>query len=355
MTVLDLSTVGPGRRCSALLADLGARVIRIAPPAGSGRIVPHAHAYSAGRGTEVVAIDLKDDDGRRSFLDLAADADVVLDAFRPGVADRLGVGAEHVHQVNPRAVYASLTGYGRTGTMASWAGHDLNYQAVGGALAAQGRRPDGGPALPGATWADSAGGGMQAALAICAALVERERTGRGADLDVSATDGVLAAMSLAIDDHLAAGTPSGPGDGLLTGRFACYDVYRCADDRWVAVGAIERRFWTNLCQALGHPEHADAQHDDDRQDRIRADLAAAFAARDRDDWVARLGPADTCVSPVVSVEELAGSTYVTDRDLFGEAIGPDGERFDQVAPVVAGAPRPSGPVMAVTGPREVRA
>ncbi|WP_052666484.1 CaiB/BaiF CoA transferase family protein [Nitriliruptor alkaliphilus] len=353
VTVLDLSTVGPGRRCAALLADLGARVIRVAPPATAGRIVPHVHAYSAGRGTETVTIDLRSDDGRAAFLELARDADVILDAFRPGVADRLGVGAGDVHAVAPQVVYASLTGYGRTGPMASWAGHDLNYQAVGGALAAQGRRADGGPALPGATWADSAGGGMHAALAICAALVRRASTGRGADLDVSATDGVLAATSLVIDDHLATGAPQGPGEGLLTGRYACHEVYRCADDRWVAVAAIERRFWTNLCTALGHPEHAEAQLDDDRQDDIRRDLVATFAMRDRDDWVARLGPADTCVSPVLDIDEIATSTYVTGRGLLGEVVGPDGTRFAQLGPVVAGAPAPDGPVRLDRGQREV--
>jgi alpha-methylacyl-CoA racemase len=353
VTVLDLSTVGPGRRCAALLADLGARVVRIAPPATAGRIVPHAHAYSAGRGTESVELDLRSDEGRAAFLELVAEADVVLDAFRPGVADRLGIGAAAVHEVDPTVIHASLTGYGRRGAMASWAGHDLNYQAVGGALAAQGRRADGGPALPGTTWADSAGGGMHAALAICAALVGRAATGRGADLDVSATDGVLAATSLAIDDHLATGASQGPDEGLLTGRYACYDVYRCADDRWVAVAAIERRFWANLCTLLGHPEHAEAQLDDDRQDAIRGDLVETFAMRTRDEWVARLGPADTCVSPVLDIDEIAGSTYVTERDLLGEVVGPDGRRFAQLGPVIAGAPPVSGPVILTDGRQEV--
>lgn len=347
ITVLDLSTVGPGSRCAAMLADLGADVVKIVPPAASGRISPPPHAYSAGRGTRRVEVDLKDADDRGRFLALCRDADVVLDSFRPGVADRLGIGYLDVCAINPSIVYASLTGYGRTGPMADWAGHDLNYQAVAGVLACQGRRADGGPALPGATYADSAGGGMHAALAICAALVRRAATGTGADLDVSATDGVLAAMSLTIDDHLATGVEHGPGTTLLTGRYACYDVYACADDRWVAVGAIEARFFANLCQRLGHPEHAAHQYDDDRQPQIRRDLTAAFRTRTRDEWVELLAPADTCVSPVLRVDEVADQARKQGRLL--QVVAPDGMRFEQLAPVLAGAPRPPEPVRAVTG------
>ena len=338
--VIDLTTVGPGARCAALLADLGAEVVKVGPPDGADRIVPAAWAYSAGRGHRRIGIDLKDPLGLEVCLRLAATADVVIEGFRPGVADRLGLGYPGVAAVNGRVVYASLTGYGQTGPYAQWAGHDLNYQAVAGALAAAGRRPDGGPALPGATFADSAGGGMHAALAIAAALVQRERTGAGRHLDVAAVDGMLALMSLAIDEHLATGRAPGPGTSVLDGRFACYDVYPCGDGKWLAVGAIEPKFWANFCRRIGCEQWVDHQRDDAVQDQIRADIRTALATRSRDEWVATLGPVDTCVAPVLDIEEVAGDPHVVARGAVTE-VDVDGASFRQVARVVAGAPRPA--------------
>ncbi len=346
VTVLDLCTVGPGARASTLLADLGADVVKVGPPPRANRIVPDGWAYSAGRGTRRIGLDLKHPDGRDAFLALAATADVVLEGFRPGVVDRLGVGFAEVRERNPRVVYASLTGYGQDGPWASWAGHDVNYQAVGGALWPQGRDGDGLPALPGATWADSAGGGMQAALAVCAALVGDPAQRAAVHLDVSATDGVLWATSLLVDEHLARGAEHGPGSAMLTGRYACYGTYRCADGGFVAVGAIEPAFWRNLCTLLDLEQHADAQHDDARQDQVRADLAARFAERPRDEWVALLGPGDTCVSPVLRPDEVADNPQLAARGAVTWVEVDDG-RTRQVARVVAGARRPTGAEVAV--------
>lgn len=314
VTVLDLSTVGPGSRCSALLADLGADVVKVVPPAGVDRIQPAAWAYSGGRGTRRVELDLKA--APDAFLELARDTRVVVESFRPGVADRLGIGYDAVAAVNPDIVYAALTGYGQTGPYAAWAGHDLNYQAVAGALATQQRRADGGPALPGVTFADSAGGGMHAALAICAALV----AGAGTYLDVAAVDGVLGCTSMTIDEHLHTGADPGPGHDVLTGRYACYDVYPTGDGRWLAVGAIESRFWANLCRALGLDRWIDRQHDDAVQDEIRADVRRALATRDRDAWVGELGPADTCVAPVNAIAEVVRDPHLRAR-VDGRFVG----------------------------------
>lgn len=343
--VLDLTTVGPGARCAAMLADLGAEIVRVGPPPSAQRIVPEPWAYSAGRGVRRIGIDLKDPAGRDACLALAAGCDVLLEGFRPGVADRLGIGFEDVRGVRGDVVYASLTGYGQDGPYAQWAGHDLNYQAVSGALATAGRRDDGGPALPGATFADSAGGGMHAALSICAALVARDQARlRGASvqavhLDVAAVDGMLALMSLTIDEHLATGRAATPGGSLLSGRYACYDVYPCQDGRWISVGAIEPKFWANLCRALGLEQWTDHQHDDTVQDQVRADLRAAFAMRDRDDWVAELGPADTCVAPVLDIDEVAGHPHLDARGAFVPAEVGDSTTL-QTARMPAGAPRP---------------
>lgn len=291
VTVLDLSSVGPGPRCTWLLADLGADVVKIAAPASAGRIEPSAYAYGAGRGTRRIEIDLRSEPS--AFLALVGDAHVVVESFRPGVADRLGVGYDACKVRNPKIVYAAITGYGQTGERAQWAGHDLNYCGVAGLIAEQKG------ALPGATVADSAGGGMQAAISILAALVR----GEGAFLDVSTTNGVLFLTALAVDRYLATGERS----DLLTGGYACYDVYECGDGKSLTVAAIEGKFFANLCRELGLDSLSAHQYDDAKQGEIRTALRAAFGSKSRDEWVALLADKDTCVAPVLSIEEVGAS------------------------------------------------
>lgn len=325
ITVLDLSVVGPATRCSRLLADYGARVVKVVTP----RFELAYHAYSGQRETRRASVDLRSDAGRAVLLRLAVTADVVLESFRPGVADRMGLGYEAVRAVNPGIVYCSTSGYGQTGPAAQRAGHDVNYLAVGGFLHTNG------PTLPGATVADIAAGGMHAAVAILAALVER----KGAYLDVAVADGVAWMMSLYIDEYLATGEVPGPGHSILTGRYACYGIYGTRDGRWVAVGAIEPAFWANLCRALGLERWIDQQTDDEAQDAIRADLVTVFATRDRDDWVAELADADTCVTPVNDIAEVVADPQFVARGAVVEAKHPDHGTFRQLAPVLAGSPR----------------
>ena len=344
ITVLDLSTVGPAARAGRWLADYGATVVKVGAPAKAGavQIEPVFYAYSAHRGMRRIRLDLKADAGREAFLRLAADADVVIESFRPGVMARLGLGYDDVKAVNAGIVYCSTSGYGQSGPRSQWAGHDLNYLAVGGYLACSGRGADGGPALPGATIADSAGGGMQAVMSILAALVARQSTGEGRWLDVSVADGVLSLMSLYVEQHLATGDEPGPRHDLLTGKYACYDLYEASDGGWLSVGAIEGHFWRNLCTALGHDEFADAQFDDDRQDDIRAAFRAAFKAKTRDEWAAELAPADTCVAPVLSIAEAAADEQFAARGAIVEVDHPTEGALRQVGPVLAGQgePRP---------------
>src|SRR5438270_1931245 len=213
VTVLDLSTVGPAARASRWLADYGARVVKVAAPSGL-QIEPPFYAYSAHRGMERVGIDLKSAEGMAQFMALVESADVLIESFRPGVVDRLGIGYDALKGRNPRLVYCSTSGYGQTGPRSQWAGHDLNYLGVGGLLDCTGRRADGQPPIPGATVADSAGGGMHAVMSILAALVRRVSTGEGANLDVSVADGMLALMALAVDEVLAVGVEPGPRHGI---------------------------------------------------------------------------------------------------------------------------------------------
>jgi crotonobetainyl-CoA:carnitine CoA-transferase CaiB-like acyl-CoA transferase len=207
--------------------------------------------------------------------------------------------------------------------------------------------------VSGATIADAAAGGMQAAMAVMAALIGRGADGPGVHLDVSIADGVLWLTSLAVDEYLATGAPVGFGHNIITGRYACYDTYRCADDRWVAVGAIEPKFFANLCRLLACGQLAESQLDDAVQDAVRADFAAAFASRDRESWVEALAAADTCVSPVLTVAELVEDEQYRARGAVVEATMPVGARVDgapasfrQVGPVLAGMPGAGAPVEA---------
>jgi alpha-methylacyl-CoA racemase len=346
ITVLDLSTVGPAARCTHLLAGYGASVVKVGPvpAAGAEPIVPPFFSYSGHRGMRRALFDLKHAQGKEAFLALAASSDVVVESFRPGVMERLGLGYDAVSARNPGIVYCSTSGYGQDGPHAQWAGHDLDYLAVGGYLAMSGSEDGGSPPLPGATIADAAAGGMHAALAITAALAGRTATGRGSYLDVSVADGVLWLMSLAIDEQLALGGDVRPGHDVLSGRYACYGTYRTQDGKSVAVGAIEGKFFASLCEALGCGELAALQYDDEAQPRLRAALVEAFDRRTRDEWVEVLAGADTCVAPVLEVGEVLSDPQFSARRVVGVASHPEHGEIRQLAPLLAGMPRPEGMV-----------
>jgi alpha-methylacyl-CoA racemase len=341
VTVLDLSSVGPASRASRILADYGADVIKVGPTSAKGgvQIQPPFYSYGAGRGMKRLRVDLKAPDGKAAFLRLASRSDVVIESFRPGVVARMGIGYDDVRKLNQSIVYCSTSGYGQDGPRAKWAGHDLNYLAVSGYLHCSGRRADGGPALPGATVADSAAGGMHAAIAILAALLRRKSTGLGEYLDVSVADGALQLMSLHIDRYLATGEEPGPGGDILTGRHACYDLYAARDGRWLSVAAIEPAFFANLCRALGCEKWIPKQLDDASQEAIRADFRHAFLEKDRDQWIAELASKDTCVAPVATIPELVDDPAFIARSAFANAEHGKRGRFRQVGPVLAGPKR----------------
>lgn len=353
VVVLDLASVGPGARASRILADYGASVTKIGavPRAGGVQIVPPYYAYSGNRGMTRALFDLKSDSGREAFLLLADRADVIIESFRPGVVDRLGIGPADVATRNPGLVYCSTSGFGQSGPRSQWAGHDVNYLATSGFLDCSGRTSDGRPALPGATVADIAAGGMQAAMAVMAALLRRHSTGKGEHLDVSIADGAFAMMSLYVDEYLATGVEPGPGHYILTGRYACYGIYTCADGRYLSVGAIEPAFWANLCRLLGLDHLTPLQLDDERQDDVRAALDAAFAGRTRDEWVTLLGSENTCVAPVNTVAEAVADEHHSARRLVVDAVSATDGDFRQSAPIWAGTVEPDGPYLIAEGTR----
>jgi alpha-methylacyl-CoA racemase len=339
--VLNLGAVGPAARAGRMLADYGAEVVVIAPVAKQGALQtrPVYHTYAASRDFKRMRIDLKAEAGRDALLKLAEKSDVVIESFRPGVVDRLGIGWAAMRARNPRLVYCSTSGYGQDGPAAGWAGHDINYLAMSGYLACSEPRADGGPPIPGATIADSAGGGMHAVVSILAALVKRGVTGEGAFLDCAAAEGMLSLMSLSVDQYLAEGEIAGSRQVLLTGRYAFYDIYPTKDEKWVSVGAIEPHFYKNLCDRLGLPQYRDKQYAEADQDEIRAAFRKAFVTRTRDEWTRELAPNDTCVAPVLTIPEVVAEPHWRARGLFMQAEHEQRGVFEQLSPVLAGAVR----------------
>jgi crotonobetainyl-CoA:carnitine CoA-transferase CaiB-like acyl-CoA transferase len=325
--VLDMARLGPGPHCARILADLGADVIKVEEPGeGAGRRAGRAIRFPSHaairRNSRSVAINLKHEEGRAVFLRLAATADVVTEGFRPGVVKRLGVDYEAVRAVKPDIVYASLTGYGQDGPYAGYVGHDINYQALTGLIDMTG--PAGGPpAIPGNAIADNAGGGMNAAIGILAAILVRDRTGRGQHVDMAMVDGLASMMFLTLDGYLTSGETPHRGQTLLTGAYPWYNLYETADGKYVSVGAIEPWFYENLCRALGREEFAEHQYAEGaKRDEIFAAFREAFRTKSRDDWVAELMPAETCVAPVYSVEEVAADPHLRHRGLIVDDPSP---------------------------------
>jgi crotonobetainyl-CoA:carnitine CoA-transferase CaiB-like acyl-CoA transferase len=319
--VLDLSRLYPGPFCSMLLADFGADVLCVEDRRYEGE----PSMPSAMRGKRHACLDLKQPEGRAIFLALVDRADVLLEGFRPGVTERLGLGYEALRARNRRLVYCSVTGYGQTGPWRDLVGHDLNYIAMAGLLEQTGSGADAPPAIPGTQLADVAGGGLQAALGILLALQARERSGEGQHVDVSMTDGVMGMMGYATTFWWLAGQKLERGRSMLTGRYPWYRTYRCADGRYLSIGAVERRFWTVLCEHFGRGAWVPLQHDEAALAEMHAFFEARFAERSRDAWFEELRPLAVCVAPVLDVEEAFESEHARARGLVAE-LEVDGRR-----------------------------
>ena len=315
--VLDATRLLPGALATMYLADFGADVIKIEQP-GMGdyaRTLFTTHGENpvftaTNGGKRSVAIDLKQSRGRNALLALVRAADVLIESFRPGVMDRLGLGYPVLHAANPRLIYAALTGYGQDGPMRDAAGHDLNYMAMSGALDLIGHR-GGEPVVPGVQIADIAGGGMQAAMGILLALLARERTGEGQFVDIGMTRGAANLIALPLAQHTLAGQEPARGEGILSGQYACYCVYECRDHRFVAVGALEPKFWQSLCGALARPDLIAGHYaPEPRQSVLKSELAGIFAQKDAATWIRELDPHDCCVTLVCTVSESAGCGWL---------------------------------------------
>lgn len=320
--MVELAGVGPGPFCAMLLADLGADILRIDRPTPVELGVPIDPKFDLpNRGRRSVIVDLKKPEGLAAIRRLIAQADVLVEGFRPGVAERLGVGPNECAALNPRLVYGRVTGWGREGPLAHTAGHDINYIALTGVLAAIG--PAGGPpVVPLNLIADYAGGGSQLAFGIVSALFERERSGVGQVVDAAMVDGAASLMTAALGHHAAGGWTEARGSNVLDGGAPYYSVYETSDGRYVSVGALERRFYAELVRLMD----LDIEDLPDRDDRrswpvLRERFAAVFRTKTRDEWARVMDGSDACFAPVLSMLEAQAHRHHAARGTFVEIDG----------------------------------
>ncbi|VXC59178.1 CaiB/BaiF CoA-transferase family protein [Pseudomonas sp. 9Ag] len=316
LRVLEFASIGPGPHCAMLLADLGAEVIRIEREGGNGWPNPVVD-----RGRKHLTLDIRTDAGREQCLTLTEGADVLIEGFRPGVMERLGLGPEQVHARNPRLVYGRMTGWGQTGPLAQSAGHDINYLAITGALAAIGGRE--GPAIPPLNLVgDFGGGSLYLAFGIMAALWERERSGLGQVVDAAIVDGVSSMMTL-FAGLLPSGAISLERDrNLLAGAAPHYRCYTCADGRDIAIGPLEPQFLAELMQRIDAPDLLRQGCNDPALWAEQSEaLASLFASRTQVEWCALLEGSDACFAPVLNLEEAAQHPHMRERGVYHDIDG----------------------------------
>ena len=336
LRVLDLTRLLPGGFCSLLLADFGADVVKVedtrlgdyvrwAPPfyEGAEPTARSALFLSLNRGKRSIRVDLKTEAGKDVLLRLARDADVLLESFRPGVLDRLGVGYERLREENPRLVYCAITGYGQDGPGRERSGHDLNYLGLNGILGLSGEA-DGPPVASAAQIADLGGGALMAAVGILTALRERDRSGEGQIVDCSMFDGSLSFLAMLAGEFLAGGPTPRRGALRLSGGIVCYRPYRCADG-YVTLGALEPKFWSTFCAGVGREDLAEHAFDPPGSEAHHV-LEAIFVERTREQWRAFAAEHDCCLEPVMDLGEALESELVAAREMVVAIDQPGAER-----------------------------
>ena len=354
--VLDLTRLLPGPLATQHLADYGADVVKI-EDTGAGDYARGMGAMGGdtswfyqvvNRNKRSLRLDLKHPEGRAVFEKLVAGADILVEGFRPGVMDKLGLGYDALARINPRLVFCSISGYGQSGPYAQRAGHDLNYIGYAGVLDQIGTA-GGAPALSNLQLGDLLGGTMTALFGILNALVDARASGKGRMVDVSMTDGVMAHAIFPLAEVLARGQVRPRGEDLLTGQVPCYGVYRTADGRYMAVGALEEKFWNMVCDTFERPDLKPFHlATGEIGEGVKAELAAIFASRSQAEWVALFDGIDCCVTPVLSLDESLENPQLKARGMvvevdgvrqFGPPVKLSGmpEQVFRPAPTVAGA------------------
>lgn len=321
--ILDLSRYLPGPLCTQMLADFGAEVIKIEDPRG-GDLMRHVHPliegesagfYSVNRNKKSLTLNLKTEEGKAVFKNLVATSDIVVDQFRPGVMDKMGLGYEELRKINKGIIYCAITGYGLDGPLRDAAGHDLNYLSLAGVTRLNGTF-QGMPAICGMQIADIAGGTLYATIAILLALASRQKTGEGQLCDVAMMDGSISMLALTLGQWGGWGELPEMGDGLLGGGYAFYQIYRTKDNQFVSLGALEGKFWAGFCNKVGKPEYIEKQFDKPVQRQMIAEIQDIMLQKTRDEWVEFFADSDICFTPVLTLEEMCEHPQVVAREMI---------------------------------------
>jgi crotonobetainyl-CoA:carnitine CoA-transferase CaiB-like acyl-CoA transferase len=348
ISILDLTRLAPGPYCTMILADLGADVIKIeepgpptgrraeqaaglptAPPPRYG-VDRHSPYWALNRNKKSMGLNLKHEGVREIFYRLAERADVLVEEFRPGVAKRLGVDYDTLRPRNPRLIYCAVTGYGQTGPYKDLVGHDINYIAMAGCLGMIGQK-DGPPVIPHNIIADFAGGGMHAAIGVLAALMARERTGRGQFVDIAMADGVYSQLVSHLSTYFATGLVPRRGETLLDGGAPYYHVYETQEGQWISIGSIEPWFYANLCKALGREDLLSYEFaEGEKREEIREAFRAIFKTKTRDAWFEILTRSDICVGKVYALDETEADPHLRAREMVVEVEHPEAGNVKQV-------------------------
>ena len=340
--IVDMSRLAPGPYCTMILGDLGADIIRIDPGGGKAaeaifpmppEVEERMRAYdSESRNKRSIKLNFKTQEARQIFYKLVERADVVVEGFRAGVTKRLGVDYDTVKEINPRVVYCSVTGYGQTGPYREMVGHDMNYLSIAGAMDII-RDKEGNPVPPSNLVADYASGGMQAAIGILAALMARERTGKGQHVDIAMTDGVISLCHTAVAQHLQGDLAAMAGidmTTITTGKIPHYNVYKCKDGKLLSIGALEPWFFQNVCREIGREDLAPFEWAIDKWPEMSQIFAEAFLTKTRDEWFELLSKTDTCATPVYTVGEAMNDRHVLERKMVTEVDHPKFGKVKQV-------------------------
>lgn len=322
--VLDLSRLLPGPYCTMCLADFGAEVIKIEEP-GKGdysrSFPPFLKDFGywhlqLNRNKKSVVLDLKTESGKATFLELIKTADVVVESYRPGVLKKLGVDYAAASKINPKIVYCSLSGYGSKGPLKDQADHDIGYVSLAGIVAMSGE-PEGKPAIPSILMADM-NAAMYAGMAIMIALRHAEQTGEGQEIDINLYNTAMTLMPGAASLYFGSGFVAKRGNNWLTGENANYNIYATKDGRYVSVGCLEKKFWTNLCNALELPQLVDMVEDIQNHEYLKQELAEAFLKHTMEEWTELLAGRDTCVTPVLNFDEACASQQTKANEMVIE-------------------------------------
>ncbi len=336
--VLDLSRLAPGPFCTMILGDLGADVLMIEAPSRFVSSIPRPAAKDQERenafnclrrNKRSMMLNLKDSRGQKIFHALVKDSDVVLEGFRPGVMGRLGSDYDTLSRVNPRIIFCSLTGYGQDGPYADQVGHDINYISMAGMLGMIGW-PETPPAIPLNILADFAGGGMHAAMAIMAALIARSTTGKGQNVDISMTDGVIYLLAAWTRRALGGAPPVKRGDNELGGLMPQYNTYLTKDGKWISLGALETKFWENLCRVMECEQWKDSPFDPAIFAPAKAHFQERFRTKTRDEWMKILSSVEICAAPVYELEEALADPHNRARHMVEEMEHPSLGKVRQV-------------------------